>query len=599
MKNSLAQLLALLRPKDKRNGLVLLAMMLVSAVLEVVGLAAVPAFVGALVDPERLGTIPFVGEDLRELGSESPKTLVVWGAAALFGIFAAKNAFLALNHYSQIRYTLNRRVELANRLMRAYMRAPYVFHLRHNTSELLRNVEHETNVIAQQIIGAVLDVATRIVVLVAILAFLLVAEPVITIFWGALFASCMLGVLLATSRQLQGHALTEQRHRSRFVQALYQAFGCIKESRVLNREALFAERFGDGLARTAHAIRYKNFLSRMIPPLTEMVAITGLLVLAVALVLLARPVESILVTMSLFVVALVRLREGFSSLLSRLTGLRYSSVSLAPVHRHLMELEREGDRQDALAPPEGEPMRLRSEIRLEDVWFRHSGADRPALQGLDLVVPARSAVALVGSTGAGKSTAVDAILGLLEPDRGAVLVDGVDIRVSGVRRWQRAIGYVPQTIYILDDTIRRNIALGVPDRDIDEAALARAIEAAQLQQFVARQPSGLETQVGENGLRVSGGERQRIGIARALYNDPSVLILDEATSSLDTVTESAVIRSVEQMRGERTIVMIAHRLTTVRNCDRLYFMRDGRVEAQGTYEELRERHRDFAQMAAE
>lgn len=599
MKKQLGQLWTLLRPKDKRNGVLLFLMMLVGAFLEVVGLAAVPAFVGALVDPGRLAGVPVFGGYLEGIAADDPALLVMSGAVLLFVIFLVKNAYLALNHYAQVKYMLSRRVDFANRLMRAYMRAPYAFHLRHNTSELLRNVERETNVVAQQVIGSLLEVATRVVILIAILGFLLVAEPVITLFWGVLFTLCMVGVLFATSRKLQNHALTEQLYRSQFVQALYQAFGGIKESRVLDREAFFAERFGYGLGRTAVAIRYKTFLTRIIPPLTEMVAITGLLILAVVLVQLQRPMETILVTMSLFVVALVRLREAFSSLLARLTGLRYSLVSIAPVYRHLQELEEAGGPQDAPASPVGEPIRLASEIRVENVWFRHAGAERPSLRGLDLVVPANSVVGLVGSTGAGKSTAIDTILGLLEPESGTVRVDGVDIREGDVRRWRRAIGYVPQTIYLLDDTIRRNIALGLPDEEIDEAALARAVRAAQLEDFIARQPEGLDTVVGENGLRISGGERQRIGIARALYHDPSVLILDEATSSLDTITESEVIRSVEEMRGMRTIIMIAHRLSTVRNCDCLYFLRDGRVETKGTYDELRDRNLEFAHMAAE
>ncbi|GGK38250.1 ABC transporter ATP-binding protein [Salinarimonas ramus] len=599
MLRSISHLYALLRPKDRRNGAILLAMMIVGAVLEVVGVAAIPAFVGIVVSPERLASIPTVGPWLIERGYAGSPWLVVWGALVLFAIFALKNAFLVANAYAQVRYMLNRRCELADRMMRAYLSAPYSFHLTRNTSELLRNVDRETNVVSQQVIGSLLEVTTKGVIAVSILGFLFVAEPLITLFWGLLFAGVMVLMLLATSRKLQDYARDEQANRKQYIQALYQAFGSIKEARVLGREGHFASRFSDGITRTAVAIRYKTFLSRIMPPMTEMLAITGLLALAVTLILLERPTDSILVTMSLFVVALVRLRDSFSTVMSRLADLRYSLVSIEPVQNELSKLETPASQDLQKLQRAPDRLRLHEAIRLEDVWYTHQQAERPALRGIDLTIPAGSAIGLVGSTGAGKSTVVDVVLGLLEPDRGAMRVDGTDIREAGVRRWQGSIGYVPQSIYLLDDTIRRNIALGVPDEEIDENALAAAIEAAQLGRFIDRQPHGLDTEVGENGLRISGGERQRIGIARALYTDPDVVILDEATSALDNTTERAVIEAVDGLRGSRTVIMIAHRLSTVRRCDTLYFLKDGRIEARGTYDELRESHDEFRLMAAE
>lgn len=586
-------------PRERRHGAILLVMMIGSAFLEVVGVAAIPAFVAIVVSADRAETVPYIGPWIVDAGLAGSNLLIVWGALALLVVFALKNAFLVVNAYAQVRYMLDRRCELANRMMRAYLAAPYPFLLSRNTSELLRNVERETNVVAQEVIGSLLELVTKLTVATAILVFLFVSEPLITMFWGALFGAALLTLLVVTSRRLQHHAREEQASRKGFVQALYQAFGSIKEARVLGREAFFAARFAHGIGRTATAIRYKTFLSRIMPPLTEMVAITGLLALAVALILLERPMDSILVTMSLFVVALVRLREAFTTIMAKLTQLRYSLVSVEPVHAELSRLESRASPEACPLDPPREALRLREEIRLEAVFYTHPDAERPALRDIDLSIPAGHAVGLVGSTGAGKSTLVDIVLGLIEPDRGVMRVDGVDVRQAGVRRWQRTIGYVPQSIYILDDTIRRNIALGVPDDEIDEAALAQAMRIAQLERFVGRQPFGLDTMVGENGLRISGGERQRIGIARALYADPDVVVLDEATSALDHTTERAVMEAVESLRGERTVIMIAHRLSTVRGCDALFFLKDGRIEGRGTYEELREAHDEFRLMAAE
>lgn len=599
MLRSISHLIAMLGPRQRRHGAILLVMMIVSAMLEVVGVAAIPAFVAIVVSGERAQAIPYIGPWIVESGLAGSTMLIVWGALALLVVFALKNAFLVANSYAQVRYMLDRRCEFANRLMRAYLAAPYPFLLSRNTSELLRNVERETNVVAQEVIGSLLELVTKLTIATAILVFLFVSEPLITLFWGALFGGALVILLVVTSRRLQDYAREEQTSRKGFVQALYQAFGSIKEARVLGREAYFAARFADGIGRTARAIRYKTFLSRIMPPLTEMLAISGLLALAVTLILLERPMDSILVTMSLFVVALVRLREAFTTIMAKLTQLRYSLVSVEPVHAELSRLEKSAGRETNLLDPPGETLRLREDIRLEGVVYTHPEAERPALRDIDLTVPAGHAIGLVGSTGAGKSTLVDIVLGLIEPDRGVMRVDGVDVRQAGVRRWQRTIGYVPQAIYILDDTIRRNIALGVPDDEIDEAALAQAMRIAQLERFVARQPLGLDTMVGENGLRISGGERQRIGIARALYSDPDVVVLDEATSALDHTTERAVMEAVESLRGERTVIMIAHRLSTVRGCDALFFLKDGRIEGTGTYEELRDTHDEFRLMAAE
>ncbi|HSK40180.1 MAG TPA: ABC transporter ATP-binding protein [Arenibaculum sp.] len=589
---------SLLSRRAKRNGALLLLLMIAGACLEVVGVAAVPAYVSLVVYPEQLARFPLLYDAIDRLGLTDTNDLVVWGALALILIFAIKNGFLIFNYYWQIRFTTNRRVELAERLTNAYMRAPFTFHLARNTSELLRNIDREASVISYQVLGGSLELVTHAMILVAVLVFLFLAEPWITFWWLVIFGLIGgIGVALVSAR-LKRYGLEEQRQRKLFVQSLYQGFGSIKEARVLNREHFFAAKVGDSVQRIATVVRFKNFATKSIGPITEFTAITGLLVIAAILVLLDRPTESILVTLSLFVVGLVRLRQTIGAAMTQLAGLRYNIVSVDPVFADLMALESAGKRSGGHEGRSPEPRGLRREIALRDVWYRHDQTDGYALQGIDLTIPAGAAVGFVGSTGAGKSTLVDIILGLLEPERGSVRVDGVDIRQSGVSAWQMAIGYVPQSIYLLDDTIRRNIALGLDDGDIDEDALSTAVRTAQLETFVKSQPDGLDAVIGEQGVRLSGGERQRIGIARALYHNPEVLILDEATSSLDNATERAIIGAVEALKGRRTIIMIAHRLTTVRNCDTLYFLKKGRIEAQGSYSELEVRHEEFRLMSS-
>jgi len=589
-------LLVLLSPRDRLNALILFAMMLVGALLEIAGLAAVPAFVSAVVDREAMTGLPLVGPLLGSLTADLESgELVLWGACVLLAIFAIKNGFLAFNYWAQVRYVNHRRIAISGRLMRAYMNAPYTFFLSRNRSELLRNVDAEVVTVCANVISTILELCTRMVILIAVLGFLLAVEPVITLAWIAFLGLIAVFAVRGVSGRLRRYGLIQQQQRAVFTQNLMQAFSGIKEIRTLGREDFFTGKVMDAVTRLGKVSAFRLFVLKIIPPASEMVAMTGLLALACGLVLQGRSTESILVTLSLFVVGLVRLREASSAAMNQFADLRYSLVSIEPIAR---DLQRLGDAPPPAPAQPGTALRPQSSIGIEDVWHRYEGASDHALKGIDIAIPVGSAVGLVGTTGAGKSTVVDVLLGLLSPERGGLVVDGQRLDTSALRDWRRQVGYVPQAIYLLDDTIRRNIALGIPDAEVDEAALATAIRLAQLGRFIDRQPAGLDTLVGESGVRISGGERQRIGIARALYHDPAILILDEATSALDNTTERAVIEAVEGMKGQRTVVMIAHRLSTVQGCEVLYYLKDGQVEARGDYESLKRGHSAFREMAA-
>jgi len=597
MRASLLKLNALLRRRDRRNLVLLLIMMVIGALLEVVGVSAIPLYMSAVVYPQRFMEYPVVREVLHWLGLGDTREVLVWGSMALFLVFGLKNAFLIWNFYWQARFIAHRRVHLARRLITAYMRAPYTLHLARNSSELIRNIDQEVKLVAVQVIGPLLEIATRSLILVAVLGFLLWMEPWITLAWMAVFGLMAVFGVGAISTRMRHHGLAEQEHRKQVLQALQQGFGSLKEARLLGRNDFFIGRVTSSVSRIASASQFQLFAGRMISPLTEFIGITGLSAITIALVLLGRPLESILVTLALFVVALVRLRDSVNVIMSQWANMRYHIVAVEPVYADLQALE--SLEAPATAPAAGPQIPLTRGIELRDVWYTYAGASAPTLQGMNLWIPAGAAVGFVGGTGAGKSTTVDMILGLLVPQRGMVLVDGADIHGGDIGAWQTRIGYIPQSIYLLDDTLRRNIALGMEDHEIDEAALAHAVRAAQLEELIARLPAGLETLAGEQGVRLSGGERQRVGIARALYHDPPVLIMDEATSALDNTTERAVVQAVEALRGERTVIMIAHRLSTVRHCDTLYFLKEGRIEATGSYEELRVRNADFSLMAAD
>jgi ABC-type multidrug transport system fused ATPase/permease subunit len=308
----------------------------------------------------------------------------------------------------------------------------------------------------------------------------------------------------------------------------------------------------------------------------EVTAIAGLLGVAAVLTIAGKPPVTVTVTLALLSIALVRTIPSVNRITSSVATLRYGHYALEAINKDLTDLEAPSSkiREDS------HPLTFSESIRFDDVSYTYPGATKSSLAHISLRIDRGNSVAIIGPTGAGKTTLVDLLLGLLEPSEGRILVDGVDLTLA-IASWQRVIGYVPQDIYLTDDSIRGNIALGIPASDINAAAIDEAIRAAQLNEFVRSLPAGLDTVVGERGVRLSGGQRQRIGIARALYHNPSVLIFDEATSSLDTATEELVIEAVDALRGSRTIIVIAHRLSTIRNCDYVFSLREGAVSSEG------------------
>lgn len=600
MLEELKKLRCLLTRKHRWDILALLMLMIVSALLEVVGVGAIPVFVGMVAYPERISELPHLQEVLDYVAIDrDSSTLLIWAVVLLVVVFAVKNAFLAFQYYWQLRFIHNRRASISRRIVGAYMHAPYSFHLRRNTAELIRNSNMEANIVATQVIGPLLEIATRGLILIAVLGFLLAVEPLVTLGWLAIFGIATTLLIGALNGAVRRYGLLEQTNRQMVLQALGQAYAGIKAIRVLNREGFFARKIDASVTKLAAALRFKQFVSLLMKPVTEFIGVVGVFAIAIALVLLGRQTESIVITLTLFIVALARFREAFSAIAAQYTTLRHSFVAITPICDDLIALEARTPREDgAEEAPNAPPLSFKRQLELSDVWHSYEGAARPALAGVSLTIKAGSSIGLVGGTGSGKSTLVDILLGLLEPEKGRVVVDGVEIKGHRVAEWRRCVGYVPQTIYLMDDTIRNNIALGLEPEEIDEGAVLQALRAAQLEDLIRQLPQGLDALVGEQGVRLSGGERQRLGIARALYNNPEVLVMDEATSSLDSITERQVTSAVERLKGRRTLITVAHRLSTVRNYDELHLLDAGRIVASGSYGHLLESSREFLDLAS-
>ncbi|MGB4205603.1 MAG: ABC transporter ATP-binding protein [Bacteroidales bacterium] len=582
---------------DKIKLVIIFILMMIAAVLEVVGIGVVPAFVAVVAQPKHVMEHKYAGPVIQFLNITNQRQLLIYMSIGLIGIFLIKNIYTMFFRYVQAKFIYNRRYIYSHKLMTAYMYAPYTFYLERNSTVLLRNTTSEVDLMINSVLQPTMSILKEFIMGTSVVVFLLLVEPLITLIVAGVLGGLAAAFLLLTQNRMKTLGREAQTYRREMLRAARQGFGGIKDARVLNREDEFIEIFRT-MARKSSLLQQNRYFISMIPkPLIETLAVTGVILIALIMVLQGRPIADVVPILTLFAVAIIRLMPAIQKITQTLTEIRYNLPSVNAVYDDLSYLlpfnkEFEKDRRKK------DKLELKNNIRINDIYYKYSNSSEQAINGISLVIPHGKAIAFVGASGAGKTTIVDVLLGLLEPQQGEVLVDGKNIYKS-ISAWQRNVGYIPQFIYLGDESLRRNIAFGLPENAIDEEKVLKAVKLAQLEELVAQLPEGLDTRVGERGTRLSGGQRQRVGIARALYNDPQVLVMDEATSALDNITEQQIIDSIEDLKGERTVIMIAHRLTTVMNCDMLYFMDKGKIIDQGRYNELLQRNPLFREMAKE
>ena len=597
MLDSLKKIYRLFPRKDRVKLLILFGMMMMASLLEVLGIGMIPVFVMAVSDPDSLFQYPVLGDMLLAVDITSAEQLVVYGAVLLIVVYVVKNIYLSFFLYLKKKFIANRGVQLENRIFKAYMASPYTFYISRNSAELLRNVTSETKKVVEGTMLPFMELALNITMFIFILGALLFLEPLITVV-TILFMGIGGGLFLKFTREKnREYGKIARNARKMKNKSVLQGLGGLKATRVLNRELLFLDEYGGWAEKNKVADIYKYVVSKIPKHIIETMAVIGILLIALILVWEGRAIAAIVPILALFGAATVRLMPVFNQVISQTATIQYNAPSVDAIYEDLQLLENEYQnvRKDILNS-NIEKVPLHNAISINDLHYHYPNQDDKAIDGISMDIERGSAIAFVGESGAGKTTMADLILGLLEPQTGKICVDDVDIETN-IRGWQQNIGYIPQQIYLLDDTIRKNIAFGIPEDLIDEEKVQAAVEAAQLQELIERLPSGIDTVVGERGVLLSGGQQQRIGIARALYDNPQVLVMDEATSALDNITEKFVIRAIEQLRGDRTIIMIAHRLTTVKNCDTIYLMNEGKITEQGTYDKLLEHSDEFRRMS--
>jgi ATP-binding cassette, subfamily B, bacterial PglK len=593
MLGTVKKLHALLDKTGRRRAYLMLVLIVIHAFVEMVGVASVMPFVAVLSNPEVVETNAFLAWAYSTLGFQSRESFMMFLGIVMLVALVGSISFKALVTYATVRFAAMRNYALSHRLVQGYLQQPYDFFLNRHSADLGKSVLAEANQVVNEALKPLMQLLAGASVSISLIVLMFIVDPILA---GAVTLGLGVGYggiyLLVRGYLARLGRARLNANRERF-QSVQECFGGVKEVKVSGLEEPFLKRFEAPAKRFAKANANAAAFKEVPKYLLQALVYGGAFV--VVLVLMRQPggLQAAIPTLAVFALGAQRMIPALGELYKNLSRLRFSQAALDNLYQDLHSL----DQRNAVTAVSA-PMGLSQGIRLENITYRYPNAERPALDQLSLEIPARTTVGFVGSTGSGKTTTVDMILGLLTPQSGRLSVDGNEITADNVRNWQRSIGYVPQHIYLADDTVAANIAFGLPSDKIDMQAVERAARIANLHDFVVKDmDQGYDTSVGERGVRLSGGQRQRIGIARALYYDPEVLVLDEATSALDNVTEQAVMEAVHNLSHRKTVILIAHRLSTVRECDQIFLLEKGELKGQGNFDELVNGNDEFRRMA--
>lgn len=594
-RESLRRIWELLTPRERRRfGLVIGGMLLV-ALIETAGVGSIGPFMALVSDPGLINEHESLTWVFTTLGFESTYGFLLFAGAAVLAFIILSNGLSAGVTWLMLRFIWSIHHRISRDLLKRYLWQPYSYFITRNTADLTTNILSEAVSITAGMLSPALKALSRAVVAVGIIALLLAVDYKLALISGAVLGGMYALAYLAirtTLGRIGDRRLTANTNRFRMAGEALQG---IKDVKVLGREREFLDRYSRESIVFSRYSASSQILSSLPRFALETIAFGGMVAILLYLMAVRADFRAVVPIISLYAFAGYRLMPALQKVFDGLTRVRFYGAPLATLHRDLMRSPPETP--VALPQAEREMLPFRNQVEVCDLVFRYPGAEEPAIRNVSFTIKRNQTVAFVGATGCGKTTLVDILMGLLWPEHGEIRVDGSRLTNRNVRSWQRQIGYVPQQIYLSDDTIARNIAFGVPDDEIGLPSVKRAAGVANLDRFIHTLPAGYQTVVGDRGVRLSGGQRQRIGIARALYGDPAVLILDEATSSLDGVTEDAVMEAIRTLANHKTIVLIAHRLTTVENADRVYFMKDGVIADEGTHAELLEQSAEFRAMA--
>ena len=560
--------------KEKIHLAFVFLVILIGSFIELLGVSVFLPFIDILMKPESIMEQKKYRYFYELFGFSSTDHFLIALGILICAVYLFKNLYLTFQQNCMLKFSYTTRMHLATKLLSTDMAEPYTFHLNKNISELQRSLQYDANQF-MQLINSSLQVLAEVAVVICLGIYLIYVSPTISMVIIGLVVICI-GLFFWISKKFSKKiGAQNEAYNAQLYQWINQSLGGIKEVKVLNREKFFVDSYKTVYKKLIKGAKNNEMLAAIPKYILETVCIIGMIIAVIGKLLWGRrDLNAFVVQMSAFAVAAFRLLPSVGKISAYINNIMYSIPSLDLIYKDLKEIENFIPKENDISVVE--KWNFNNSIELLNVSYAYEGTDKKVLNNISLTIRKGETVALIGSSGAGKTTLADVFLGLLIPQQGSIRVDGKNI-YENMNSWHRMLGYIPQTIYLSDDTIRNNVAFGIKEEDIDEQAVVEALKKAQLYDFIQTLEQGLETFVGDRGVRLSGGQRQRIGIARALYCNPEVLVLDEATSALDTETETAVMEAIDSLKGYKTMVIIAHRLTTIQNADKIYEVTDGNV----------------------
>ncbi len=573
MKDIIESVFKVFDKRQKRRLVYVAFMILVNSAVSLLGVGVLLPFIQAVTNPEDLLDNKIIHYFYDMFSFSEASEMIVPIAVLIMIVYTAKNGFIIYMNNLLYRFAYYGKQEMQDRMMRYYISQEYTFFLNHNSAELMRDINTDPEMFYAAVQN-MLQLASEVCVSGVMIIYLVVKDPLITFFVAVAMAIMVLLFMKKLRRILAGFGDDRRYYSARILQCMQQAFGGIKEIKIANREAYFENDFVKQNGKYTYVIKQNSFLSSVPKPIMEALCIVGLMIAVIVRVSATKTDSAeLLGTLAVFAAAAFYLLPSANKMSEYLASIIHNGVVIHKIGEQYVAIrDTEITQTDKAAYSE---VGFEREITVEHMTFTYPDTEEPVLSDINVTIPKNASVAFIGPSGAGKTTMVDLILGVLKPQEGRIAADGRNIAES-YRGWHDKIGYIPQTIYMLDDTIRNNIAFGQAEA-IDDETVWDALRQAQLDDFVKSLDEGLDTMIGEGGVRISGGQRQRIGIARALYRKPEVLVLDEATSALDTETEKAVMEAINRLQGRMTMLIIAHRLSTIQNCDMVYQVENGMV----------------------
>jgi ABC-type multidrug transport system fused ATPase/permease subunit len=588
---------ALLSKKERRKMIVVFLGMLLTGIFEVAGVGSVVPFLAVAGKPSIVTTNAMTKSIYDSLGFHSTADFIVALGLAVIAFLVVTNVVKATVYSLTIRFTKLRMAAMTARLFRHFVLQPYYFFLDKNSADIAKSIQEDLPQVLDNILDAFLDMVSKLVIVLGLVVLIMVTNPVIALIVTAVLGLAYLAMFGSVRKSLtrRGNQTHEFARKRFFIVA--EAFSGIKDVKFASTEMEYLSRYEEFARKQYLNDAARDRLSAFPRYLLEIIAFGGVIAIVLFYVADGKELGDVLPVLGLFTFAGYRLLPYLQQVYADIVKIRYGAIRLD----RTIEAFSSGEQNPQ--PPNADPVRplaLEREIRVKDLTFHYPRSKKVVLDRLNLTIPVRSTVGLVGFSGAGKSTFVDLLLGLLDLPAGSVLLDDQPLESGMLTSWKAKIGYVPQVIYLSDNTIAANIAFGVPADRIDKTRVEAAARLANLHEFIQSElPQGYETPTGERGVKLSGGQRQRIGIARALYRDPQVLILDEATSALDGVTEAAIMEAIHHLGHSMTILIIAHRLTTLKQCDQIFVLDAGKVVESGTYDFLMRSNAQFREMSGE